>query len=299
MEHRQTKLPWSRLRRRVEYIQEEVGDAAPGLRALNLSACYSDHGVNYIYDGNRVIQERDANNLPLVTYTRGKDLSGTLEGAGGIGGLLARTDHSTLNPQLSTAFYHCDGNGNVTCLINVSNIVVAHYLYDPYGNILSQSGPLAEANLYRFSSKEFHVASGLVYYLYRLYDGGLQRWLTRDPLGDGGFGLLGRRPYDETSDSLNPYLFVWNAPVILVDPNGLRNWQQNICQTACIGLTVLGSCAVAAACVGVSVITVGGATIPCTTAAAIAIGGLAAAGFACLQICRQQFPDPPPRTYGY
>jgi len=35
-----------------------------------------------------------------------------------------------------------------------------HYLYDPYGNILSQSGPLADLNLYRFSSKEFHVASG-------------------------------------------------------------------------------------------------------------------------------------------
>ena len=49
--------------------------------------------VRYVYDGNLVIQERDGNNLPLVTYTRGKDLSGTLEGAGGIGGLLARTDH--------------------------------------------------------------------------------------------------------------------------------------------------------------------------------------------------------------
>ncbi len=42
------------------------------------------------------------------TYTRGLDLSGTLEGAGGIGGLLART--------LSGAsyYYHADGNGNVT-----------------------------------------------------------------------------------------------------------------------------------------------------------------------------------------
>ena len=58
--------------------------------------------IRYVYDGNLVIQERDANNLPLVTYTRGKDLAGTFEGAGGIGGLLARTDHSTLNPQPST-----------------------------------------------------------------------------------------------------------------------------------------------------------------------------------------------------
>jgi hypothetical protein len=39
--------------------------------------------TTYIYDGFRVIQERDGNNNnnPLVSYTRGTDLSGTLEGA--------------------------------------------------------------------------------------------------------------------------------------------------------------------------------------------------------------------------
>ena len=115
-------------------------------------------------------------------------MSGSLEGAGGIGALFARTDHSTLNPQLSTAFYHSDGNGKITCLINSSHGIVAHYLYDPYGNTLSQSGPLADANLYRFSTKEFHVASGVVYYLYRFFDPNLQRWLNRDPIGEwGGF----------------------------------------------------------------------------------------------------------------
>jgi len=43
-----------------------------------------------IYDGFRVIQERDSNSIPTVSYTRGRDLSGRLQGAGGIGGLLAR-----------------------------------------------------------------------------------------------------------------------------------------------------------------------------------------------------------------
>jgi RHS repeat-associated protein len=47
-------------------------------------------------------------------------------------------------------------------------------------------GPLAAANLYRFSSKEFHVNSGLVYYLYRFYEPNLQRWPNRDPLGGDG-----------------------------------------------------------------------------------------------------------------
>src|SRR5262245_51169393 len=46
--------------------------------------------IHYYYDGMRVIQERNGS-TPTVSYTRGTDLSGTLDGAGGIGGLLARS----------------------------------------------------------------------------------------------------------------------------------------------------------------------------------------------------------------
>jgi len=149
--------------------------------------------VHYVYDGNLVIQERDADNVPQVSYTRGTDLSGTMEGAGGIGGLLARSDPSPSSSQLATAFYHADGNGNVTALINDNGLIVARYHYDPYGNTLSASGPLAEANLYRFSSKEWHANSGLYYYGYRYYDPNLQRWINRDPLGEPDFYLPRRR----------------------------------------------------------------------------------------------------------
>jgi RHS repeat-associated protein len=139
--------------------------------------------VYYVYDGNLVIQERDLNNLPTVTYTRGKDLSGSLESAGGIGGLLARTSQAYADASMGgNSFYHSDGNGNITMLINSSNAVVAKYLYDAFGNTLSKSGLLADANLYRFSSKEWHPNSGLAYYLYRFYDPNLQRWPNRDPI---------------------------------------------------------------------------------------------------------------------
>jgi RHS repeat-associated protein len=185
--------------------------------------------TRYVYDGNLVIQERDANNLPLVTYTRGNDLSGSMQGAGGIGGLLARTDNRlfAIGDPTAHAYYHADGNGNVTCLSSTNQIVVALYLYDPYGNILSLSGPLADANLYRFSSKEFHVASGLVYYLYRFYDSNLQRWQNRDPLGDA-FGVLDaleglRTPRimaGEESEGPNLFQFVRNDPVVSFDTDG-------------------------------------------------------------------------------
>src|SRR5207249_6676056 len=140
--------------------------------------------VRYLYDAMLVIQERDGNNLPTVSYTRGSDLSGSLQEAGGIGGLLARTDHGQLatgNPQ-AHAYYHSDGNGNITALVNTNGAVVAGYHYDPYGNLLGMSGPLAEANRYRFSSKEHHPNSGLYYYGFRNYDPSLQRWVNQDPL---------------------------------------------------------------------------------------------------------------------
>ena len=86
------------------------------------SAWVKTNEVRYVYDGNLPIQERDLNNFPLVSYTRGKDLSGSLQGAGGIGGLLARTDHHLLaiGDTGAHAYYHADGNGNITALINAS-----------------------------------------------------------------------------------------------------------------------------------------------------------------------------------
>ena len=144
--------------------------------------------VHYVYDGNLVVQERDGSNSSLVEYTRGTDLSGTMQGAGGIGGLLARSQNSQSPAPLYAvhSYYHADGNGNVTMLLYANGTVAAKYLYDPYGNTLAQSGPLADANSYRFSSKEWNQNSGLYYYLYRFFDGNLQRWLNRDPIGEKG-----------------------------------------------------------------------------------------------------------------
>jgi RHS repeat-associated protein len=186
--------------------------------------------VRYVYDGRLVVQERNSSNVPLVTLasqalrdgcpkqdvsltrhavTRGNDLSGTRETAGGIGGMLARTDNTRLlvSSAGAHAYYHADGNGNVTALVNENQLLVANYHYDPFGNTLSAKGPLAEANLYRFSSKEVHANSGLVYYLYRYYEPSLQRWMNRDLLGEsGGFNLFG---------------FAFNNPLQFIDPFGL------------------------------------------------------------------------------
>jgi RHS repeat-associated protein len=165
--------------------------------------------TRYIYDGMLVIQERDVNNTPTVTYTRGTDLSGSREGAGGIGGLLARSHGYSSGNWSTHNFYHADGNGNITALVNSSQSLAASYRYDPYGNTISSSGSLASANVYRFSSKEIHANTGLYYYGYRWYAPEVQRWLNWDPIGENG--------------GINLYQFTSNAPVAIIDPLGQKS----------------------------------------------------------------------------
>jgi RHS repeat-associated protein len=169
--------------------------------------------VRRVYDGMIVLQERDQFNVPKLTYTRGKDLSGSLDGAGGIGGLLALSNHQS--PIAEHFYFHADGNGNVTALVDTNQNVVARYLFDPFGNTLSATGPKAEINKYRFSSKEAQSQSGLVYYGYRFYEPSSQRWVNRDPIQENG----GR----------NLYGFVVNNPVTEVDLFGLKKVYGNWC----------------------------------------------------------------------
>jgi len=144
-------------------------------------------------------------NQILVNFTRGSDLSGKLQQAGGIGGLLARSDRDERGQKHT--YFRSDRAGNVTTLLDSSNRIAARYLYDPYGNLLSAYGPMADSNLYRYSSKEFHMASGLLAYLHRYYDPNLQRWVNRDPSAETGGTDL--------------YTFVGNQPLSVVDPLGL------------------------------------------------------------------------------
>lgn len=182
--------------------------------------------VHYIYSGSLVVQERDELNIPSTTYTRGVDLSAGLEEAGGIGGLLARSQN--VNSFSVHAFYHDDGIGNISAIINPQQSLVARYSYDPFGNLLGKAGILADANLYRFSSKEAHEKSGLVYYMYRYYEPSLQRWLNQDPMGDFAFtsrllrGKGGDYPFGASRGHLMAdYRFVDNRPLTRVDAYGL------------------------------------------------------------------------------
>ena len=141
----------------------------------------------FVYDGWNLVQETIQNQQSTITnhYVWGKDLSGTMQGAGGIGGLLA----VSLNGSWYFPFF--DANGNIMAYVDESGTVVAEYTYDAFGGTIAPSPPMAGIFAHRFSTKYFDSETGLYYYGYRFYDPVLHRWLNRDPIEEeGGFNLF-------------------------------------------------------------------------------------------------------------
>ncbi len=186
----------------------------------------------YVYDGWNMAGEYSITNgttTLVMSFTWGLDLSGTLQGAGGVGGLLAVRRHT--GPGVGTYYPAYDGNGNITEYLNSSNYGL-RLTYDAFGNTIAKAGSFSSqpaASLpFRFSTKYLDGETGLYYYGYRYYDPFTGRWPSRDPIGEKGHELVrsvalnaglivGRNGYVTPG---NLYNFVWNDPISLVDSNG-------------------------------------------------------------------------------
>jgi RHS repeat-associated protein len=167
-------------------------------RVLDLASSSLESELHYVYDGWNVIEESTliSSTATLVrTRTWGSDLSGSMQGAGGVGGLLLTEEIGT-----STTAYHFqyDGNGNVTEITDLSGNRAASYRYDAFGNTLVATGSYAASNKYRFSTKPLDgevTNAPLYYYAYRFYDPVTGRWPSRDPIQEGGgvnlYGFVG------------------------------------------------------------------------------------------------------------
>ncbi len=158
----------------------------------------------FLYDSWNLIEETKLSGPSESTryFVWGLDLSQSLQGAGGIGGLIEVIDGS------SKYQYFYDGNGNVGQLVNAANgAIAAHYEYDPYGNLTNAVGDYASQNPYKFSTKMLDSETGFYYYMLRYYSAELGRWLNRDP--------------NEENGGMNLYLFVRNTQINLYDFLGL------------------------------------------------------------------------------
>jgi RHS repeat-associated protein len=162
-------------------------------------------GSKFVYDGWNLIAELGVSDVKLIrSYTWGQDLSGSLQGAGGIGGLVFVRQYAT---EAGSYYPACDANGNLTAMIRASDGKVgANYDYSPYGELLASSGSYASTNPFRFSTKYTDAETNLAYFGYRYYNPDTGRWLNRDPIEEKGGGNL--------------YGYVNNQPITNIDPLG-------------------------------------------------------------------------------
>ncbi len=152
----------------------------------------------FVYDGWNVVEENETKRADASSawtsvtrrYTWGADVSGTMQGAGGVGGLLMAEEIVGSSAPVAH-YYHYDGNGNVLAITDANGTVEGQYRYNAFGSQTSNTatvGTYAATQPYRFSTKylddELGVAGGLYYYGYRFYSAEMGRWLNRDPLSN-------------------------------------------------------------------------------------------------------------------
>ena len=157
----------------------------------------------FVYEGNNIVFERIVGadgSERIVEYFRGNDLSGSEQGAGGVGGLLAVS--------IDGSFYvPCyDQIGNVVCYVSESGAIAAQFVYDPYGNVIDQYGNMPDQFAFGFSTKYLDRETGLIGYQHRFYNSAHGCWFNRDPIGEDG------------GDNL--YVFCLNNPAQYFDVQG-------------------------------------------------------------------------------
>jgi RHS repeat-associated protein len=163
----------------------------------------------YAYDDwGRRISKRLPDGTTIYYVYRGLLLMQELDSGGGI---LASYTYDGLDRPVSmwrggqSYYYLLDRLGSIVGLTNAGGTVVATYRYDPWGNLLSSTGSLA--NPFRFTGREYDIESGLYFYRARYYDSQVGRFISRDPIGiEGGVNL---------------YAYVNNNPTNFIDSTGL------------------------------------------------------------------------------
>jgi len=159
----------------------------------------------FLYDGWNMVAELNAlsGNAAVRTYVWGLDLSGSAQGAGGVGGLLVASDGA------NTCFAAMDGNGNVAAYVTAGGgTTVASHDYNAFGETIMAEGAAVGVFPWGFSTKYAESESGLLYYGLRYYNAGTGRWLTRDSIEEQG--------------GANLYAFVGNNAANFVDALGQR-----------------------------------------------------------------------------
>jgi RHS repeat-associated protein len=158
--------------------------------------------TKYVYDGENILLETDANDNIQARYTHGPDIDEPI----------------SMQRNGDNYYYVADALGSIVKLVDAAGNVVNSYVYDSFGNIVQKTEGIA--NPYTYTGREYDAESGLYYYRFRYYDASVGRFLSEDPIGFAG--------------GINFYTYVGNNPLNFVDPLGLQKNKFGKCVKKCI-----------------------------------------------------------------
>jgi RHS repeat-associated protein len=132
----------------------------------------------------------------------------------------------------TTYYYITNLQGDVMYLVDGTGATVASYAYDPYGNILSATGPMAEINPLRYRGYYYDAELEMYYLQSRYYDPMVGRFINADDVA-----LIG---VSGTPLGYNMYAYCENDPVNMLDENGYVGipWQVQVGLAAGIGSAI-------------------------------------------------------------
>ena len=161
-----------------------------------VSADFQPATTQFLYDGDKVVAELDGDGVAQAFYPTGPD--GTI---------------SRLVPSADLMYYHGDGLASVKAMTGGTPVAVMDtYAYDAWGNRLVHLGS---------GEQPYEYVGRLGYYTHyqetdfdllqlgaRYYDPSLGRFVSADPIGYRA--------------GMNLYVYVYDEPVLLVDPSGMK-----------------------------------------------------------------------------
>ena len=118
------------------------------------------------------------------------------------------------------AYQHPDGLGSVRQLTDASAEVTLLQSYDPFGNLVAQSGPGSSG--FGYTGEQEDANTGLVFLRARYYDPSVGRFVSKDPWP----GTVSH------PNTLHGFSYVANNPILRRDPSGrdyVPSWDRYTC----------------------------------------------------------------------
>lgn len=173
----------------------------------------------YVYDGEEVLLEYNEDENLLARYTHSSLRTDDVLAVN------ITTDGQAYGLATSAGTYQYlkDSQGTITDIVTNTGQKIQHYVYSAFGillgiqdaNATEFSGLPPVRTTYTYTGREYERETGTYYYRARYYDPQIGRFLQKDPEP----GSL-KEPLTLT----NPFVYVMNNPLNLVDPTGRLVW---------------------------------------------------------------------------